>query len=169
MPANIEAKTHSILQVQVHTKSDQNAFNKYMAGVLCFAALGRLEKHCQWAGSRHCPAARARKRNTTSPLNIEGGRQFESSSEKEVDSFFPNMNAGQNCSQLLVRSRQGFPADRPALLGVVAGRHCLAGGNLSNGCARWLSLSLKLIRLRNQAVIHPTRKQQSHPRPKYNK
>ena len=67
-------------------------------------------------------------KNTTSPLNIEGGRQFESSSEKEVDSFFPNMNAGQNCSQLLVRSRQSFPADRPTLL-VVAGRPCLAGDN----------------------------------------
>ena len=41
------------------------------------------------------------------------------------------MQGRQDCTQLLVRSRQGFPADRPTLLGVVAGRHCLAGGNLS--------------------------------------
>ena len=38
------------------------------------------------------------------------------------------MQGRQECAQLL-RPRQGFSADRPTLLGIVA-RLCLAGGNL---------------------------------------
>ena len=38
------------------------------------------------------------------------------------------MQGRQECTQL-VRPRQGFSADRPTLLGIVA-RLCLAGGNL---------------------------------------
>ena len=80
-------------------------------------ALGRLEKHCQRAGSHHSRPARSGSEGTA------GGRQFESSSEKEVDPLVRH-----ECTQL-VRPRQGFSADRPTLLGIVA-RLCLAGGNL---------------------------------------